>query len=84
MDQYYSYFMAANSCFKELLLIAFFGHLHQCFRVGHPIMITLIIFTYEISAFDTSFQPWRGVFCTNLFDKLDKVWENPAYVLIIE
>jgi len=31
--------MAANSCFNELLLIAFFGHLHQCFRVGHPIMI---------------------------------------------
>ena len=45
---------------------------------------SLIIYTYEISAFDTSFQPWRGVLGTNLLDKLDKVWENPAYVLIIE
>jgi hypothetical protein len=45
---------------------------------------SLIISTYEISAFNTSFQPWRGVFGTHLFDKLDKVWESPAYVLIIE
>jgi hypothetical protein len=42
---------------------------------------SLIMYTYEISAFDT---PWRGVFGTHLFDKLDKVRENPAYVLIIE
>ena len=35
--------------------------------------------TYEISAFDTSFPPWRSLFGTNLFDQLDKVWESPAY-----
>jgi hypothetical protein len=48
-----------------------------------PFPASLIIYTYEISVFDTSFQPWRGVFDTNLFDQLDKVWECPAYVLII-
>jgi len=37
-----------------------------------------------MSAVNISFPPWRGVFSTKLFDQLDKVWECPAYMLIIE
>jgi hypothetical protein len=48
------------------------------------LMIAWLYLLITISAFDTSFQPWRGVFGTNSFHKLDIVWENPAYVLIIE
>ena len=47
-------------------------------------MIASLYLLIQISAIDLSFPPWRGVFCTNLLDKLDKMWESPAYVLIIE
>jgi hypothetical protein len=61
----------------------FFCHLRICFRVGH-LMIASLYLLIQISAIDLSFPPWRGVFSTNLFDQLDKVWECLAYVLIIK
>jgi hypothetical protein len=41
-----------------------------------PFHDSLIISTYEINTFYISLQPWRGVFGSNLFSKLDKVCVN--------
>ena len=41
-----------------------------------PFHDSLIISTYEINTFYISLQPWRGVFGTHLFSKLDKVCVN--------
>ena len=41
-----------------------------------PFHDSLIISTYEINTFYISLQPWRGVFGSNLFSKLDKMCVN--------
>jgi hypothetical protein len=81
IDQCYLYFIATCSCFKVLRFRAFLCHLRRCFLVGH-FMLASLYPLIQISAIDLSFPPWQGVFSTNLFDQLDKVWECLAYVLI--